>query len=250
LHAAAGDLAKELRRRKKLCLEFLDEEVWNWAAQGLDALSYLQSMHIVHRDVKPSNLLLSPEGVLMLTDFGVSDGGPDDITEDGEQLRGTPLYLSPEVLEGRTATHKADIWAFGVVIYELLMQALPFEGKTFAEIEKDLPEDAMRWRKRDPHWMPPKGGESLVVMEQRVRQTLDELAAKHMGQHIVWVTHGGVLDILYRLATGQSLQSPRTWGLRNTAINRLLWTPEGLQLVGWADERHLDNNEARDENNA
>lgn len=56
-----------------------------------------------------------------------------------------------------------------------------FEGKTFAEIEKDLPEDSMRWRKRDPHWMPPNGGESLVVMEQRVRQTLNELAAETHG---------------------------------------------------------------------
>ena len=134
LHAAAGDLAKELRRRKKLCLEFLDEEVWNWAAQGLDALTYLQTMHVVHRDVKPSNLLLSAEGVLLLTDFGVSEGGPDDVTEDGEQLRGTPLYLSPEALEGRAASHKADVWAFGVVIYELLMQAVPFEGKTFVDM--------------------------------------------------------------------------------------------------------------------
>ena len=59
-----------------------------------------------------------------------------------------------------------------------------FEGKTFAEIEKDLPEDTMLWRKRDPLWTPPKGGESLLVMEQRVRHTLDELAAKDVGQHI------------------------------------------------------------------
>jgi probable phosphoglycerate mutase len=48
------------------------------------------------------------------------------------------------------------------------------------------------------------------------------------------------LDILYRMANGQDLQAARTWGLRNTAINRLLWTPEGLQIVGWADEAHLD----------
>ena len=115
-----------------------------------------------------------------------------------------------------------------------------FEGKTFAEIEKDLPEDALRWRKRDPHWTPPNGGESLVVMEQRVRQTLDELAAKHMGQHIALFAHGGVMDLLYRIATQQDLQAPRTWTLTNTAINRLLWTPESVTLVGWADTSHLD----------
>jgi probable phosphoglycerate mutase len=61
-----------------------------------------------------------------------------------------------------------------------------------------------------------------------------------LGEQIALVTHGGVLDILYRMATRQDLQAARSWGLRNTAINRLLWTPQGLQLVGWADERHLD----------
>ena len=115
-----------------------------------------------------------------------------------------------------------------------------FEGKTFAEIERDLPEDSMRWRKRDPLWAPPQGGESLVVMEQRVRQTLDDLAAQHVGQHIALFAHGGVMDLLYRIATGLDLQAPRTWDLTNTAVNRLLWTPEGLSLVGWGDTSHLE----------
>ena len=115
-----------------------------------------------------------------------------------------------------------------------------FEGKTFAEIERDLPEDSMRWRKRDPMWAPPQGGESLVVMEQRVRQTLDDLAAQHVGQHIALFAHGGVMDLLYRIATGLDLQAPRSWTLTNTAINRLLWTPQSVTLVGWADTSHLD----------
>ncbi len=121
-----------------------------------------------------------------------------------------------------------------------------FEGKTFAEIEQDLPEDSMKWRKRDPHWTPPNGGESLVMLEQRIRQTLNELAAKHMGQHIALFAHGGVMDILYRIATQQDLQAPRTWSLTNTAINRLLWTPESVTLVGWADTSHLGE-DSRDE---
>jgi probable phosphoglycerate mutase len=80
-----------------------------------------------------------------------------------------------------------------------------FEGKTFKEIEADLPEDAMRWRKRDPHWEPPQGGESLIVLDQRIRTTLNTLAAKHPGEHIAVFSHGGVMDILYRIATGQDL---------------------------------------------
>jgi len=115
-----------------------------------------------------------------------------------------------------------------------------FEAKTFAEIEAALPEDSLRWRKRDPHWAPPGGGESLAVMRERVLQTVHTLAAAHMGGNIVMVAHGGVMDILYRAATGLDLQAPRTWDLTNTAVNRLLWTPQGLSLVGWADTSHID----------
>jgi len=114
-----------------------------------------------------------------------------------------------------------------------------FEGKTYADIEATWPEESRQWRKRDPHWQPP-GGESLHTMRERIRSTTIELAQRHLGSQIVLVAHGGVMDILYRLATGQELQAPRTWELKNAAINRLLWTPDGFTLVGWADTQHLD----------
>ncbi len=114
-----------------------------------------------------------------------------------------------------------------------------FEGKTYAEIETTWPEMSQLWRKREPDWAPP-GGESLTAMRQRVLTTVNTLAAQHIGGQMVLVAHGGVMDMLYRLATGQSLQAPRAWQLGNAAINRLLWTPEGLTLVGWADVSHLD----------
>ncbi len=119
------------------------------------------------------------------------------------------------------------------------------QGKTFAEIEASLPDEALRWRKRDPLWEPP-GGESLTAMQARVLQTVTELAAGHAGELIAMVAHGGVMDLLYRAATGQDLQAPRTWELGNAAVNRLLWTPQGLSLVGWADTSHL-NDETLDE---
>ncbi len=119
------------------------------------------------------------------------------------------------------------------------------EGRTFAEVEIDLPELALRWRKRDPHFAP-EGGESLTLLRERIAHTVHRLAARHPGEQVVLVAHGGVLDMLYRLATGQEIQAPRTWQLANAAINRLLWTPQGLSLVGWADTQHLDNT-ARDE---
>lgn len=114
-----------------------------------------------------------------------------------------------------------------------------FEGRTFAEIEASWPDQALRWRKRDPAFEP-EGGESLLRFRLRIVETLDRLAARHMGEQIVLVGHGGVMDVLYRAATGQELQAPRTWALGNAAINRLLWTDQGLTLVGWADTTHLD----------
>lgn len=113
-----------------------------------------------------------------------------------------------------------------------------FEGMTWAEIEEQWPTDAKLWRSRDPHWSP-QGGESLVALHQRIAQCVHAIASQHLGEQIVLVTHGGVLDVLYRLATGQDTQSPRTWHLGNAAINRLLWTPQGLSLVGWGDVAHL-----------
>ena len=92
-----------------------------------------------------------------------------------------------------------------------------------------------------PTHFAPEGGESLIALRARILATTHRLASQHIGGLVVLVAHGGVLDVLYRLATGQELQAPRTWQLTNTAINRLLWTPEGLSLVGWADTGHLEN---------
>jgi 2,3-bisphosphoglycerate-dependent phosphoglycerate mutase len=114
-----------------------------------------------------------------------------------------------------------------------------FEGRSFAQIELELPAQAQLWRTRAPDWMPPGGGESLSVMQQRVMATVNALAQQHPGQQIAVVAHGGVLDLLYRAATQQSLQAPRSWVLGNAVINRLLWTPQGLTLVGWGDDAHL-----------
>jgi len=113
------------------------------------------------------------------------------------------------------------------------------QGKTWAEIETEYPEECKLWRGRDPHWAP-KGGESLTALRERIRSCVDELAGQHLGGQIVLVAHGGVMDALYRLATNQSVEAPRTWHLGNAAINRLLWTPQGLSLVGWGDVSHFD----------
>ena len=114
-----------------------------------------------------------------------------------------------------------------------------FQGKTFTELETQWPDETARWRTRDPVWAPPEG-ETLVAVRERVERATHALAQRHIGSQIVLVAHGGVLDMMYRCAAGLDVRAPRTWALGNASINRLLWTPQGLTLVGWADTAHLD----------
>ena len=134
----------------------------------------------------------------------------------------TPLGLTPNVIPELRERHFGD-----------------FEGLTWQELEDKFPIECKAWKSRDPHWLPPKG-ESLIQLRARIEASIAELASRHTAQQIVVVTHGGVLDVLYRIATHQFDTSPRTWALGNTYINRLMWSSEGLHLVGWGDHSHLE----------
>lgn len=114
-----------------------------------------------------------------------------------------------------------------------------FQGLTWAEIEQGHPEESRRWRSRDTSFGP-DGGETLQAFYDRVVATAERLAARHPGQTIALVAHGGVMDCLYRAAARVALTAPRTWQLGNASINRLLFTDAGFTLVGWSDTSHLD----------
>ena len=159
-------------------------------------------------------------------------------------LAGEPIcaiYASDLTRAWETAQHLGRAQQLDVIPEKGLRERRfgEFEGKTFREIEAHLPEQAQRWRQRDPDFAPP-GGESLVQLKQRVEEAAARLAARHPGELIALVGHGGVMDVLYRAATRAPIQAPRTWALGNAAINRLLWTPQGFTLVGWADIQHLE----------
>ena len=114
-----------------------------------------------------------------------------------------------------------------------------FEGLRFVQIEQRWPEQAAAWRRRDPDFGA-RGGEVLRDFRSRVVAAVTRLALAHRGQSIALVTHGGVLDLLYREATRLALDAPRSWQLSNAGVNRLLHSGEGLVLVGWGDVAHLE----------
>jgi serine/threonine-protein kinase len=125
-----GSLAWRLRELGPLT----SDETVALAAQlgrGLDAL---HACEILHRDVKPANVLLDAQGVAALCDFGLARlPGSTRLTEDG-RIVGTPHYLAPELIEGQDATPAADLYALGCVLYECLAGRPPFEGRGPAEI--------------------------------------------------------------------------------------------------------------------
>jgi serine/threonine protein kinase len=125
-----GSLARRLRASGALTV---DEAVQLAAhlGRGLDAL---HGGGIVHRDVKPSNVLLAGDGTAALADFGLARTADSTrLTEEGQPV-GTPHYLAPELIEGGEATRASDVYALGCVLYECLVGRPPFAGRALAEI--------------------------------------------------------------------------------------------------------------------
>ncbi|WP_331396814.1 histidine phosphatase family protein [Lampropedia cohaerens] len=113
------------------------------------------------------------------------------------------------------------------------------QGQTIEQICAQDATLAKAFKSRDAAYRPP-GGESMQMFRDRVLHAVDQLAARHAGQHIVLVAHGGVLDILYRHAAGLDLQVSRSWVIENTSIHRMLWAAGTLTLLAWGDVAHLD----------
>mgnify|MGYP006266919277 CR=1 FL=1 len=120
------------------------------------------------------------------------------------------------------------------------------EGMTYAEIEEKLPDNHKAWHGRNVDFRPNKG-ESLRDFYERVAQGATRIAKSHLGQTIVMVAHGGVLDCMYRLATEMSLEAPRHFDLLNTSLNRLSFDGERFHLESWGDVSHLNAEKALDE---
>lgn len=101
-------------------------------AQVLNALEFAHAHQVIHRDVKPSNILLTKAGLVKVADFGIAHIEASDLTTEGDVL-GTPSYMSPEQLLGKVVDHRADQFSAAAVFFELLSGHKPFQGKSLAE---------------------------------------------------------------------------------------------------------------------
>ncbi|CAI5712274.1 unnamed protein product [Peronospora farinosa] len=124
-YAGGGDLFKKMRSMPGR--RFPERQAMLYTAQLVSALESCHHQHVIHRDIKPENLLLSDEGTIQLADFGWSSANVTAANR-RDTLCGTLDYLSPEMIRGEKYDESVDIWAVGIIMYELLVGKPPFEA--------------------------------------------------------------------------------------------------------------------------
>ncbi|NXC02024.1 STK36 kinase, partial [Orthonyx spaldingii] len=121
-----------------------EDQVQTIAAQLISALYYLHSHRILHRDMKPQNILLGKDGVVKLCDFGFARAMSIH-TMVLTSIKGTPLYMSPELVEERPYDHTADLWSVGCILYELFVGTPPFYTNNIFQLVSLIIKDPVKW---------------------------------------------------------------------------------------------------------
>ena len=125
-----------------------------YVRQVLAGLRFAHRAGIVHRDVKPHNVIVDSEGRVKVMDFGIARAGTSQMTEVGSII-GTAQYLSPEQARGAPVDESSDLYSTGILLYELLTGAVPFNGETPVEVAmkhlSQVPEPPSRLRPEVPH---------------------------------------------------------------------------------------------------
>jgi serine/threonine protein kinase len=190
----------------KTLKEHLTGQPWDWPkavallAPVARALAYAHGQGIVHRDVKPANILLSSEDWPLLSDFGLVKllEAQQDLTQPGTGL-GTPLYTAPEQMLGEEVDHRADIYALATVLYEMLTGQLPFKATNPVQLTIErmnrLPESP---RQRNP-----------AVPNKLEQLVLQGLAAKPVDRQESMEVLAEVLEALHRSSRRRAVQETR-----------------------------------------
>jgi hypothetical protein len=192
-----ADLARISRERGAPGLP--EDEVIGWAREACEALDYIHAQQIVHRDVKPSNLILSPGGIV-LVDFGIAR----EIGGDGTQI-GTPLYVAPEVAAGHRATPRSDVYGLAATMLALLTGRPPQPAQAPA-----LLRDALAL---DPAGRPPSAAAFAAALGAPLEASRDELAVGDaLLAEVVRATAAAFDAAAVSLATGDPLTYRVAWG--------------------------------------
>jgi len=177
-----------------------EAEVVNWATQALDALEFAHRQGVVHRDIKPHNMILTDEGRLKVTDFGIARAAnAQQMTEVGS-IVGTAQYLSPEQARGLDVGPQSDLYSMGIVLYEMLTGELPFNGDSAVEIamkQVSDPPPSIRRKNR----LVSEGLEQVVMRALSKDPALRHRSARQMADELRRVSRGGAVSTDTQMAT-------------------------------------------------
>jgi len=124
--AEKGDLKYIIRRAIQEDSHLEERKIWCYISEMAHALSHMHEKRIMHRDLKPANIFISSDGRLQLGDLGLGRAMSSQTYEAYSRV-GTPLYMSPEVLDGSGYDTKSDVWSLGCIAYELCSLKSPFK---------------------------------------------------------------------------------------------------------------------------
>jgi eukaryotic-like serine/threonine-protein kinase len=192
----------------------------DYARQILGALAFAHRNGIVHRDIKPHNIVVGGDGRLKVTDFGIARSGTSQMTEAGS-IVGTAQYLSPEQARGAPVDPRSDIYSLGVVLYEMLTGQVPFSGDTPVEIAmkhlSQVPEPPSKLRDGIPHDLDAIVMRALAKDPEQRYATAEEmdadLARVARGVAVARETEDAMTQVLAGagISTAQTMiQRPRT----------------------------------------
>lgn len=138
-YADGGDLYKQIRARQQTMRYFREHEVVFIFLQLCLALDHIHTNKMMHRDLKTANILLTTTGLVKLGDFGFSRQYEDSLSNPvGSTFCGTPYYLSPELWHRQPYSKKSEMWALGVVLYEVMALKRPFGGRNMDDLINNI----------------------------------------------------------------------------------------------------------------
>ena len=158
---------------------FVTADIVRIMGEILDALGYSHRLGVIHRDVKPSNVILLPGGGVKVADFGIAHIESSNMTQVGTVL-GTPSYMSPEQVMGLPVDGRSDLFSAGVILYQFLTGERPFSGSSTATMQKVLAEDPLppsRFNVQMPGAMDAVVRKALAKRPDERFQTAEEFAA-------------------------------------------------------------------------
>ncbi|MHC4532589.1 MAG: protein kinase domain-containing protein [Planctomycetota bacterium] len=162
------------------------EETLSIALQIAEAVAAAHEHDVIHRDLKPGNIKITPEGKVKVLDFGLAKavGGEavdqqSTITEPGRVI-GTPAYMSPEQARGRPTDKRSDIWSFGCVLYEMLTATIPFKGETISDTLANILQTDIDWQA-----LPQSTPMNIQTLLRRCLEKSPHRRLQHIGDAVI-----------------------------------------------------------------